>query len=364
MHNTVREGRSGHLLRPTLMVVAILLVGAVLGVGALKAYHKIRGPSVALPGAIQASAGYGLSAPTSATVAGSDLFVANQAGNSVSVVNASTGAHVATLSGSSFDLDQPTFITKVGSDVFVANGAGDSVTEFGAADRTAVRVIAGPQFQFSDPIALTADPNELFVLSATGAITGVSPTTGGLLGVAAGPQYGFRGPSSIAVSGSNLFVTNSAGNSVSVIDAGTLGLIKLLKGPQYRFHTPTAAVIHGGDLWVTNRTSDSVTQLSASTGNLIRVIVDHTNLPTPGPITAGDGYVFTLSPPGVSPMVSQIDPAKGKVNWMMCNGNGPYLFANPQAVAVAGSNLWVVNKDSNSLTEMDTDTGDLIRTIS
>ena len=105
-----------------------------------------------------ASAGYGLSAPTSATVAGGDLFVANQAGNSVSVVNASTGAHVATLSGSSFDLDQPTSITNVGPDVFVANGAGDSVTEFGAADRAPVRIIAGPQFQFSDPIALTADP--------------------------------------------------------------------------------------------------------------------------------------------------------------------------------------------------------------
>ena len=42
-----------------------------------------------------------------------------------------------------------------------------------------------------------------------------------------------------------------------------------------------------------------------------------------------------------------------------------YVRDNPwQAVAVAGSDLWVVNKDSNSLTEMDTDTGDLIRTIS
>ena len=364
MRDTLREGRSGHLLRPTLMVVAILLVGAVLGVGALKAYHKIRGPSVALPGAIAslsrlwlvgADVGDGC---RQRSVRGQSSRQLGECGQCVDRRPRGDPLRVVVRSGPA-DLHH-----EGGIRFFVANGAGDSVTEFGAADRTAVHVIAGPQFQFSDPIALTADPNELFVLSATGAITGVSPTTGGLLGVAAGPQYGFRAPSSIAVSGSDLFVTNSAGNSVSVIDAGTLGLIKLLKGPQYRFHTPTAAVIHGGDLWVTNRTSDSVTQLSASTGNLVRVIVDHTNLPTPGPITAGDGYVFTLSPPGVSPMVSQIDPAKGKVNWMMCNGNGPYLFANPQAVAVAGSNLWVVNKDSNSLTEMDTDTGDLIRTIS
>jgi hypothetical protein len=365
MRYTRRDWRSGHRLRSTVLVIGILLVGGVLGAGAVKVFHKVDGSSAAPTAPIaQASAGYGLSAPTSATVAGPDLFVANQAGSSVTVVNASTGGHVSTLSGSSFGLDQPTSITNVGSDVFVANGAGDSVTELDATTRVPVRIIAGPQFHFSDPIALAGDPNELFVLSGTGEVTGVSPTTGGLMGIAAGPQYGFRSPSGIAVSGSDLFVTNSAGNSVSVLDAGTLGFVKLLDGGQYRFHTPTAAVIHGGDLWVTNGTSDSVTQLSASTGNLVRVIVDHTNLPTPGPITAGDGYVFTLSPPGVSPMVSQIDPGTGKVAWMMCNTNGPYLLANPQAVAVAGSNLWVVNKDSNSLTEMNTDSGALIRTIS
>jgi len=41
----------------------------------------------------------------------------------------------------------------------------------------------------------------------------------------------------------------------------------------------------------------------------------------------------------------------------------PYLFNDPQALVVAGTNLWVVNEDGNSLTEMDTDSGALIRTI-
>ena len=48
----------------------------------------------------------------------------------------------------------------------------------------------------------------------------------------------------------------------------------------------------------------------------------------------------------------------------MCNFNGPYLFNNPQAAVVYGSNLWVVSRGSSSLTEMDTDSGALIRTIS
>jgi hypothetical protein len=62
-------------------------------------------------------------------------------------------------------------------------------------------------------------------------------------------------------------------------------------------------------------------------------------------------------------MVSQISTTPAVVNWMMCNTNGPYLFNNPEAVVVVGSNLWVVNEGGNSLTEMDTVTGNLIRTV-
>ena len=87
-------------------------------------------------------------------------------------------------------------------------------------------------------------------------------------------------------------------------------------------------------------------------------------LPTPAPITSGDGYVFTASPPGASPMVTQITASTGSVNWMMCNTNAAYLFNNPQALVVAGSDLWVVNEGGNSLTEMDADSGALLGTFS
>ena len=63
-------------------------------------------------------------------------------------------------------------------------------------------------------------------------------------------------------------------------------------------------------------------------------------------------------------MVSQITTTDGAVAWMMCNTNGAYLFNNPQSAVVAGSSLWVVSKGGNSLTQMNTDSGALIRTIS
>jgi YVTN family beta-propeller protein len=354
--------RFDHPVRLALAVVVLLALGAVIGLGALKAAHKINlftRKSVA-----QASAGYDLNAPTSAAVLGADLFVANQGGNSVSVVNASTGAHVSTISGSTDQFDQPSTITAIGQDLFVANEAGDSVTEIDGRTDSIVRTISGPQFQFSHPIGLAGAQGRLFVLSSSGPVTAVSTTTGGLLGVASGGDFGFSSPLGIATAGNNVFVTDSATNAVTVIDGQTMSFVRMLQGASFKFRTPTGAVVDGKDLWVTNEAGDSVTEVSTVSQRAVRVVVDHANLPTPGPITVGDGYVFTVSPPGVSPMVTQVEPGSGAVPWMMCNTNGPYLFSDPQAVVVSGSNLWVVNKASSSLTEMDTDSGALIRTIS
>ena len=347
--------RVGRLLAA---LVAVLLVGALLGIGGLRAIHKLHfspPPSVAQP-----SAGYGLDAPTSAAAVGSDLFIANESGDSVTELNASSGAHVATISGASFAFNEPTAILGIGPDLFVANGAGGAITEFVASTRSLVRVISG----LSDPVAMAASGGYLYVLNGTGSVAKVSMASGGQVGLASGPQFGFDAPRGIAASGGNLFVTDSAANAITEINAQTMTLVTNLTGTRYRFSKPTGVVVDGPDLWVTNQTGDSVTEIATSSHRVVRVVLDHTNLPTPGPVTSGAGYVFTLSPPGDSPMVSQITPGNGIVTWMMCNTNGPYLFSNPQAVVVAGSNLWVVNKGSSSLTEMDSDSGALIRTIS
>ena len=75
--------RLGHSGRTILAVVVLLVVGAGLGLGGLKAAHKIHLTTTS--SVAQASAGYDLDAPTAAAVEGPDLFVANEAGNSVSV---------------------------------------------------------------------------------------------------------------------------------------------------------------------------------------------------------------------------------------------------------------------------------------
>ena len=151
MANLSLSNRPARIVRVTVLIVGILTIGALLGIGGVKAAHELHGPPP--PPVAQYSAGYGLDGPVAASMVGSDLFVANESGNSVTEVNAWSGAHVATIAGRSFGLDQPRAIISDGPALFVANGASNTVTEIDPTNRSLIRTISG----FSDPLALAAE---------------------------------------------------------------------------------------------------------------------------------------------------------------------------------------------------------------
>ena len=150
-------------------------------------------------------------------------------------------------------------------------------------------------------------------------------------------------------------------------------LSRVLSAPTYGFDQPTGAAAHGRDVFVTNTAGDTITELSSPSGSKVQIVPNLDGyLPTPGPVTFGDGYVFTVSPPGGSPMVTQVVPGNpATAPWMICNTNGNYYFSNPEALVVHGTDLWVVNEGgpgsptqgAGSLTEMNTDSGALLGTF-
>ena len=76
---------------------------------------------------------YGFDAPYGITYDGSDLWVTNVFGNSVTEL-AGSGSFVRTLSGGSYGFVEPTFLAFDGTDVWVTNQSGKSVTEVKASD--------------------------------------------------------------------------------------------------------------------------------------------------------------------------------------------------------------------------------------
>jgi hypothetical protein len=323
---------------------------------------------------------YGFNKPDAAALWGGELFVANKGDSTLTVVDAATGAYRATLGGARFSFDAPVALQVLGKDLFVANQS--SLTELSVTTRSLARTIGGKALGMAALVALAADgPNYLLVLgtggsAGAGAVVKVSTVTGKVVARATGAQFGFSKPSALAVASGHVFVANSGSNSVTELVASTLSPLRLISGAagpggSSEFSTPTGMAAHGGDVWVSNLASKTVTELSARTAALVQVVPNTDNyLPAPGAMAWGDGYLFVASPPGPSPMITQVVPTDpAKLPWMMCNTNGPYTFSNPQALVVYGRHLWVVNEGGaggppgNSLTEMDAVTGKLVQVV-
>ena len=169
-----------------------------------------------------------------------------------------------------------------------------------------------------------------------------------------------------------------ADNSVTAFAPAT-GAVSIISGSafQFDFTVPAgvpvapAATTRSGVLWVTSPTTSTVTEVNVKTLGL-RQVVTNGNLAKPGPVIANGEYVFTASPPGGSPMITQLIRKTSVVTWMMCNTNANYYFNDPQSLVIVGTSLWIVNEGGvagvngniASLTQMNIDSGALVQVVS
>lgn len=343
---------------------------AVVGVGAVAAMALGAVGAGAIPALAQHAQSanpYGFDGPDAVALSGGDLFVANRAGNSVTVISTASGALVATISGSR--IEAPDAMLVAGGHLFIADRRANAVTELALPSRKVVRVVTG----LAAPVALATDcEKSLFVLSSSGVVSRVALATGRRTGRVSGPALRSDHPTAMAYASGHLFVTNAGSSSVTEIAASTMKPVRVLSSG-YGFDHPVGLAVLSGKVWVTNQSGQSLDELSGATGALLQAVPDIDGyLPSPGPIATGDGDVYVASPPGGSPMITRVIPTKpAQAPWMMCNTNGPYTFSNPAALVVDGAHLWVANQGStapgvpagNSVTEMDAVSGALVRVL-
>ena len=63
----------------------------------------------------------------------------------------------------------------------------------------------------------------------------------------------------------------------------------------------------------------------------------------PTAIVTSGGYVYVDSPPGSSPMITEVNASNSEGDWYECNTNSPDPdFDNPTGLVVTGSDAWVV----------------------
>jgi len=317
--------------------------------------------------------------PTGLAIGGGHLWVTNEAGDSVTEINPSNGAWIATIArAKGYRFNRPVAITRNGANLFIAN-AGDSVTEITASSGQLVRVISGARFHFANPDAVTSSGNTILVLSTgssnapSGSITEFSARTGAFLRTVSGAKFAFVNPQAFTVSGSNVFVADEGNASVTEVKVANGGLVRVIAGQG--LDAPDGIAVSSGNVWVADSASDAATDINATTGAVIATYSDSDGdygFGQPSAVIAAQGNVYVMTPYSTSPMVTKVDAIKGTPYWYMCNTNGPYYFSDLSAFAVSGDDLWVASRTGDNsqtpgaktgaLTEMTITDGSLIAT--
>jgi DNA-binding beta-propeller fold protein YncE len=347
----------------------LFLTGATLGCGWLVASSLPASPAAAAgaPGRtnLPCGTGYGFDSPTAAVAVAGRLFVASSGNNSVTELNAATGACVRRIGGAKYGFDDPTAIAADGAQLFIANGKGaggkGSLTELRAATGSLVRRISGRKYGFARPTALVADGRYLFVVDAAGAVTEVKVADGALVRVFAGRSFRFDDPVAATMVGGDLWVANKAGKSLTLLDVAKRDLARVISGQAYALAGPAGIAFDGKHVWVSDSSDNTVTEIRAGNGSFVRIVQGAGygfNTPTVWAVSRSLGLVYVASPPGASPMVTAIWSSNSAAKWYECNTNTPDPhFQNPSALVLAGGRLWVVNQAGNSLSAISPKSG-------
>ena len=110
---------------------------------------------------------------------------------------------------------------------------GNSVTELNAATGALVQVINDSSDGFSDPArGISSDGSHVWVASEDDdSVTQLDAATGALVQVINGDGYEFNSPDAISSDGTHVWVTNYDDVSVTELDAATGALVQVINGP-------------------------------------------------------------------------------------------------------------------------------------
>jgi hypothetical protein len=243
------------------------------------------------------SAGDGFDHPDAFAWRENDLFVANE-GGSITELNSNTGALIRRISGAWYDFADPTAMTVAGGDLWVANDStANTVTEVSATSGVLIRTISG--HGLSGPDGIGFGMGNLWVADSTSyASTEINATNGGVVQTVSdstGP-YGFNDPSVTMVSGANVYIVSPPGDTpmitkFSATDGTAAWFECNTNSPSPNFVLPVALAMIGTDLFVANETTstttldgngqllgDSITELSLTDGGNAVAWMTNSNL--------------------------------------------------------------------------------------
>lgn len=281
--------------------------------------------------------------PEHMVVLGSNIYVVNEADDSVSIVDSSSNSVTSTISVG----DGPQYALVLGTKVYVANGGDGSVSIIDTEDNNSVETIPVGTL----PYVMVALGSKIYITDITESSVSIIDTSNNndieIAGVGSEPN-------DIAVLGTKVYTANVGDSSVSVID--TMDSNSVTNIPLGRsIANDTQSLLFFGDLLLVAGLSDdgvisvidtsdnnSVSELSAGVGSVISLAILGSNI-----------YAVSSN----SQSVAIIDTAQGNSITLVEVGEGPYTSA------VLGTKIYAANYDGSSVSIIDTENDNVVNTV-
>ncbi|HSY92585.1 MAG TPA: DNRLRE domain-containing protein [Candidatus Binatus sp.] len=268
------------------------------------------------------------SAPIGVAFDGTNIWVANSGGNTVTALLASTGATVGTYSVGS----APFGVAFDGTNIWVTNSGGNTVTALLANTGATV----GTYTVGKNPRGVAFDGINIWVAnSGDNTVTALLASTGATVGA----YTVGSAPNAVAFDGTNIWVANLGDSTLTKMLSNTGAVVGTYSsGAAFE---PYGLAFDGINIWVAGAVGNSVTELLASTGALIG-----TYTVSGGPRDlAFDGTNIWVTNNALT-TVTKLVASTGAVVGVYTVGH------NPLGVAFDGSNIWVANNGSASVTKI------------
>jgi hypothetical protein len=388
-----RRFRTGFVL---LLVIAVIVALVILAVGAtpIRSPRPLKGSPAPTTGTDHSSVVVPrFDDPTAMATNGTDVWVVNLAGNSITEFNAATGSQVRIINAKADAFHHPAGITVQGSHIWVTNsneqlgmGGGNyntarysSVTELNVKNGALVRVIDAKGDGFLEPGPIAVSGSHVWVLNQNAssfspsrpgiALIELNTRTGSLVHVFKTNVDGLSAPLNLTASRSDVWLSDVGGpvGSVTEINSQNGSLVRIIEATRGQLGSPDGIAVSAGRVWVENirDTANSVAEIKTSNGSFVRVIkarADRFNglfgIAAQNShvwVTNGDFYENGSN----TNTVTELDARTGSLQRIIkLKDHGLY---GPTEIVAEGSKLWVLNVDS--VTELNQRNGSVVQVV-
>lgn len=297
-----------------------------------------------------------LAGPSAISTFGTNVWVANFSGNSISAFSTVDHSLLMHFTGSFGSFEEPSALVASSDALWVASATNNKIEAISPVNGTVLRSVVLPG---SSPLLISKfvlDGKRLFAMSiASGAIFSINVTSG--IPSRIGPNEAASDPVALATDPTGTWIVNGNVNTVVEVESVTGAVLHRLDLSGRTTAPLTSIADDGQHLWILASGSGQLFELT-TTGNLVRVINGGT-LREPSSVFSDRIRVWVAN--ASSNSVTVFSAISGALLWSLTGANCG--FARPVAITGDGLHVWVANSSGMSVTELDESTGRCLRVL-